>query len=205
MSVALQCAAMKKLQEPKSAFTVPAVRFPRFYCFFRAKTKFSIFSLLATASSLLALDPLHPNISMHIQHSILYTFPEVLMWRQSRAFITQLVNLSNQIQLPIISRNSNLDIGKLTRLFFAYFSFRFRGVLVSCFLSFRLHKIVTLLFEILRSFGVLILAKYCGSFNKCNKYFLRRLDLKASSFINIFFTLSLTKRPVSSKKKLPVF
>ena len=97
MSVALQCAAMKKLQEPKSAFTVPAVRFPRFYCLFRAKTKFSIFSLLATASSLLALDPVHPNISMHIQHSILYTFPEVLTWRQSRAFITLLVNLSNQI------------------------------------------------------------------------------------------------------------
>lgn len=37
MSVALQCAAMKKLQEPKSAFTVPAVRFPRFYCFFPGK------------------------------------------------------------------------------------------------------------------------------------------------------------------------
>ena len=49
--------------------------------FFRAKTKFSIFSLLATASSLLALDPVHPNIIMHIQHSILYTFPEVLTWR----------------------------------------------------------------------------------------------------------------------------
>ena len=84
--------------------------------------------------------------------------------------------------------NSNLDIGKLARTFFAYFSFCFRGVLVSCFLSFLLHKIVTLLFEILWSFGVLILAKCCGSFNKCNTYFLRRLDLSLFFRKYIFYT-----------------
>ena len=27
------------------------------------------------------LNPLHPNIIMHIFHTVLYTFPEVLTWR----------------------------------------------------------------------------------------------------------------------------
>ena len=27
------------------------------------------------------LNPLHPNISMHILHTVLYTFPMVLTWR----------------------------------------------------------------------------------------------------------------------------
>ena len=26
-------------------------------------------------------NPLHPNISMHILHTVLYTFPRVLTWR----------------------------------------------------------------------------------------------------------------------------
>ena len=47
-------------------------------------------------------------------------------------------------------------------------------------------KFVTPLFEILRSFGVFISAKCCGSFNKFNTFFLWSLDL-ASFFVNGFF------------------
>ena len=56
------------------------------------------------------------------------------------------------------------------------------------FLSFRSRKFVTPLFGILRSYGIFILAKCCGSFNKFNTYFLRSLD--SSLFFRkwIFYT-----------------
>ena len=65
----------------------------------------------------------------------------------------------------------------------------FRGVLVICFLSFRALKSVTPLFGNLRSFGVFILAKRGGLFNKFNTYFLRSLD--SSLFFRnwIFYTI----------------
>ena len=44
------------------------------------------------------------------------------------------------------------------------------------FLSFRSLKFVTPLLANLRSFGVFILARCCGSLNKFNTYFLRSSD-----------------------------
>ena len=54
------------------------------------------------------------------------------------------------------------------------------------FLSCRLRKFVTSLLGYLGSFGVFILAKFCGSFNKFNTYFLRSLDSNLF-FVNGFF------------------
>ena len=58
------------------------------------------------------------------------------------------------------------------------------------FLSCRLRKFVTSLLGYLGSFGVFILAKFCGSFNKFNTYFLRSLDSNLF-FVNGFFTKCL--------------
>ena len=95
-----------------------------------------------------------------------------------------------------------LDIGKLTRTFFAYFQLVFRGVFASSFLSCRSRKFVSPLhgnFEILRSFGFFILAKYCDSFNKFNKYFLQSLDS------NLFFREWIFYRMPIHKLKLNLF
>ena len=69
-----------------------------------------------------------------------------------------------------MSKNSNLDIEKLTWTYFCLFSRSFSQL----FLSFR--SFVTPLLASLWSFGVFILAKCCGSLNKFNTYFLRSLD-----------------------------
>ena len=81
------------------------------------------------------------------------------------------------ISKPITSKNSNHDIGTLPWIFFAY-SF----CSTELFLSFLSRKFVIHLFGILRRFGVFILANCCGSFNKFNKYFLRRLDSSLALF-----------------------
>ena len=65
----------------------------------------------------------------------------------------------------------------------------FRGVLVIFFLSFRSRKSVTLLFGILRSFGIFILAKRGGLFNKFNTYFPRSLDSNLFFRNWIFYTI----------------
>ena len=65
----------------------------------------------------------------------------------------------------------------------------FRGVLVIFFLSFRSRKSVTLLFGILGSFGVFILAKRGGLFNKFNTYFLQSLDSNLFFRNWIFYTI----------------
>ena len=54
------------------------------------------------------------------------------------------------------------------------------------FLSFRSLKFVTPLLANLRSFGVFILARCCGSLNKFNTYFLRSSD-SSLFFRKLFF------------------
>ena len=61
-------------------------------------------------------------------------------------------------------------------IFFAYFSCLFSRSFSKLCLSFRWRKFFILWLRILRSFGVFISAKFCGSFNKFNTYFLRSLD-----------------------------
>ena len=65
------------------------------------------------------------------------------------------------------SKNSNLDNGKtdvdIFRVLLVFFS---RGFTQLFFVSFCSHEFVSLLIGILRSFGVFILAKSCGLFNK---------------------------------------
>ena len=61
-------------------------------------------------------------------------------------------------------------------IFFAYFSCLFSRSFSKLCLSFRWRKFFILWLRILRSCGVFISAKFCGSFNKFNTYFLRSLD-----------------------------
>ena len=108
-------------------------------------------------------------------------------------------DIANQ---PITSKNSSLDIGKLTRTFFAFFQLVFRGVFARSFLSCRSRKFVPPLhgnFEILRSFVFFILAKYYDSFNKFNKYFLQSLDS------NLFFREWIFYRMPIHKLKINLF
>ena len=80
---------------------------------------------------------------------------------------TRRASFTNQ---PIMSKNPRLDIGRLTWTYF-----RVLFVFNWSFQSFRSRKFVTHLFGILRNFGVYISAKFCGSVNKFNTYFLRSL------------------------------
>ena len=72
--------------------------------------------------------------------------------------------------------------------YFTYFSCLFSQSFWQLFKSFHSHKLVTPLFEILRSFGVFILAEFWGPLNKLNKYFLQSVD--SSLFFRnwIFYT-----------------
>ena len=77
------------------------------------------------------------------------------------------------INEPIASKSSNLDInwrGDFSCTFVVC------SHVVKLVLSFGSRKFFTPLFGILRSFGVFILEKFCGSFKKFNTYFLRSLD-----------------------------
>ena len=60
-----------------------------------------------------------------------------------------------------------------------------RNLSICMFLSFRTRKFVTPLFGILRSLGVFILAKCCGSFNKFSTYFLQSLDSSLFFFFSV--------------------
>ena len=90
---------------------------------------------------------------------------------------------------PITSENPYLDIEKQTWKFLRTFRLFSRNLGICMFLSFRSRKFVTPLFGILRSLGVFILAKCCGSFNKFSTYFLQSLDSSLFFFRKwIYFT-----------------
>ena len=84
-------------------------------------------------------------------------------------------------------RTLTLTMEKLTWTFFVYFQFFFsRGFTQLFFVSFCSHKFVSFLIGILRSFGVFILAKSCGLFNKFIHIFYGVWSL-ISFFLNGFF------------------
>ena len=103
--------------------------------------------------------------------SLVFLNFKLQFFSSSLPFVFFFIHVRDFTNQPITSKSFNLDIGKLTWTFFAYFQFCFRGVLD--FFSFCSRKFVAPLFGIYRSFGVFVLAKYCGSFSKFNTYFLR--------------------------------
>ena len=85
-------------------------------------------------------------------------------------------------------RTLTLTLGNRRRHFSRTFSLFSRSSR-NFFLSFRSRKSVTPLFGILRNFGVFILAKRGGLFNKFNTYFFYGVWTLASFFVTGFFTL----------------
>ena len=135
---------------------------------FNSKSALEELAIFAVLAAILAKYKKYLSFSNFKQQLFSSSLPFVLFsYSRAARVISQ---ISQSLQLQSWHWKTGEDIFRLLFILF-------RGVLVSCFLNIRLHKIVTLLFEILWSFGVLILAKCCGSFNKCNTYFLRRLDL----------------------------
>ena len=89
---------------------------------------------------------------------------------------------------PITSKNSNLNNGKTDGHFSCTFSFFLRGFTEFFFVSFCSRKFVSLLIGILRSFGVFVLAKSCGLFNKFIHIFYGGLESSLFFLKWIFYT-----------------
>ena len=94
--------------------------------------------------------------------------------------------LANHVREPLPWHwKTDMDIFSRT---FRLFS---RNLSICMFFSFRSRKFVPPLFRILRSLGVFISAKCCGSFNKFSTYFLQSLDSSLFFSVNGFISHTL--------------
>ena len=129
-----------------------------------------------------ALPLIHKDstVSEVYYHLFLYFFTELktchLSYSISKHDAIDIADpMQNASQMNFVIDLANCRVSEVD-IFFGYFSCLSSRSFSKLCLSFLWRKFVILWLRILRRFGPFISAKFCGSFNKFNTYFLRSLD-----------------------------